>query len=179
MSRQLKFISDIMLSQTASGLAGEYICAASIIARGWRVAMSAQDAVDIICWHPETSDMLRVQVKACQASRQQSKKSRVSFNLGLGGTKRLPTLSDYDILACVSSEQRTVYYLPVTDVQVKKLNKPASFFETPDLESDSWARAVEIINEERYTKQATMRNNLNRRRSSSDRELSPINWRSS
>ena len=176
MSRQLKFISDTMLSQTASGLAGEHICAASIIARGWRVAMSAQDAVDIICWHPQTSEMLRVQVKACQASRQQAKKSRLSFNLGLGGTKRLPTLADYDILACVSSEQRTVWFLPVTDVQVKKLNKPCTFFETPDLESDSWARAVEIINEQKHTQQTAMRNNKHRGRAGSNGVISPSNW---
>jgi len=176
MSRQLKFISDTILSQTTSGLAGEYICAASILARGWRVAMSAQDAVDIICWHPQTSEMLRVQVKACQASRQQAKKSRLSFNLGLGGTKRLPTKADYDILACVSSEQRTVWFLPVSDIKQKKINKPCTFFETPDLESDSWARAVEIIHEERHTQQTAMRNNKYRSRSGSNSEFSPKNW---
>lgn len=145
MARQLKFIADTVISQTSSGLAGEYITAASIIARGWRVALAAQDAVDIICWHPDTGQSLRVQVKACQASRQQDKRNRVSFNIGIGGTKRLPSKLDFDILALVSSEQRTVYYLPVNDIKVKKINKPVTFFETPDLEADSWARAVEIV----------------------------------
>ena len=150
MARQLKFVADNIISQTASGLAGEYITAASIIARNWRVALASQDAVDIICWNPTDGTSLRVQVKSCQASRQQDKGGkRVSFNLGLGGTKRLPTLADYDILALVSSEQRTVWYLPVTDVDKKKLNKPVTFFEDPHLESDSWQRAVEIINEAR------------------------------
>lgn len=153
MSRQLKFIADNLITQTASGLAGEHIAAASIIARNWSVAMAAQDSVDLICWNPKDGNSLRVQVKSCQASRQQDKKGkRVSFNLGLGGTKRLPTILDYDILALVSSEQRTVWFLPVTDVKTKKINKHTSFFDTPDLESDSWQRAVEIIYEERHSK---------------------------
>lgn len=146
-ARRLKFIADTIISQTSSGLAGEYITAASIIARGWRVALAAQDAVDIICWHPDTGQSLRIQVKACQASRQQDKRDRVSFNTGLGGTKRLPSRLDFDILALVSSEQRTVFYMPVTDVKNKKINKSTGFFETPDLEADSWARAVEIMGE--------------------------------
>jgi len=152
-SRQLKFVADHIISQTSSGLAGEYITAASIIARNWRVALASQDAVDIICWHPTDGRSLRVQVKSCQASRQMDKGGRrVSFNLGLGGTKRLPTIADYDILALVSSEQRTVWYLPVTDVNKKKLNKNTSFFDNPHLEADSWQRAVEVINEARKSR---------------------------
>lgn len=142
------FIADGVLSHTASGLAGEYIAAASILARGWRVSLAQQDAVDLIAWHPETVQTLRVQVKACQASRQdRGHKHRVHFQTGLGGNKRMPTRKDYDILACVSSEQRAVWFQAVTAVQAKKYTKPISFFNDPDLESTSWAKAVEIINE--------------------------------
>lgn len=142
------FIADGVLSHTASGLAGEYIAAASILARGWRVSLAQQDAVDLIAWHPETVQTLRVQVKACQASRQdRGHKHRVHFQTGLGGNKRMPTRKDYDILACVSSEQRAVWFQAVTSVQAKKYTKPISFFNDPDLESTSWAKAVEIINE--------------------------------
>ncbi len=148
MTLSRNFIADGIISQTASGLAGEYIAAASILQRGWRVSLAQQDAVDLIAWHPETVQTLRVQVKACQASRQDSgHKHRVHFQTGLGGNKRMPTLKDYDILACVSSEQRAVWYQPVTSVQTKKYTKPISFFNDPDLESTSWAKAVEIINE--------------------------------
>jgi len=164
-----KFVADVTLSQTESGLAGEYIAAASVLARGWRVAMAQQDAVDLVAWHPETGQMLRIQVKACQASRQGAgHRKRVHFQTGLGGKKRMPTLADYDILAMVSTEQRVVYYLPVTSINVKKYTRPTSFFETPDIESDSWAQAVEIINET-SSKSQTVHNNKRRRRDGCNR----------
>lgn len=168
-----KFVADVTLSQTTSGLAGEYIAAASVLARGWRVALAQQDAVDLVAWHPDTGQMMRVQVKACQASRQDSgHKHRVHFQTGLGGKKRLPTIADYDILAMVSTEQRVVWYLPVTSINVKKFTKHTTFFEAPDLESDSWASAVEIINETN-PKSQTVHNNKRRRRHGSDRKLLP------
>jgi hypothetical protein len=164
-----RFVADTILSQTTSGLAGEYIAAASVLARGWRVAMAQQDAVDLVAWHPETGQMMRVQVKACQASRQgDGHRRRVNFQTGLGGKKRLPTIADYDILAMVSTEQRVVWYLPVTSINIKKYQKPISFFETPNLESDSWASAVEIIDETNPKSQA-MHNNKRGSRNGSNR----------
>ena len=164
-----KFVADVTLSQTTSGLAGEHIAAASVIARGWKVAMAQQDAVDLIAWHPDTGQMMRVQVKACQASRQDSgHKHRVHFQTGLGGKKRLPTIADYDILAMVSTEQRVVWYLPVTSINAKKFTKHTTFFEAPDLESDSWASAVEIINETN-PKSQTVHNNKRGSRNGSNR----------
>ena len=169
MTLRNKFVADVNLSQTTSGLAGEYIAAASVLARGWRVALAQQDAVDLVAWHPETGDMMRIQVKACQASRQgAAHRHRVHFQTGLGGKKRLPTLADFDILAMVSTEQRVVWYLPVTSVNTKKYTRPISFFETPDIESDSWAQAVEIINETNSKSQA-VHNNKRGRRHGSDR----------
>jgi len=169
MTLSSKFVADTVLSQTTSGLAGEHIAAASVIARGWRVAMAQQDAVDLIAWHPDTGQMLRIQVKACQASRQGAgHRHRVHFQTGLGGKKRLPTIADYDILAMVSTEQRVVWYLPVTSINIKKYQKPISFFETPNLESDSWASAVELINETN-PKSQTVHHNKRRRRHGSDR----------
>ena len=154
-----RFIADGVLTQTASGLAGEYIAAASILARGWRVSLAQQDAVDLIAWHPDSGCTLRIQVKACQASRQgKGHKHRVHFQTGLGGNKRMPTLMDYDILACVSSEQRAVWYVPVTAINSKKYTRPTSFFDDPDLESDSWAKAVETINEANAKSQTVYHN---------------------
>lgn len=171
-----KFLADVILTQTESGLAGEYIAAASVLARGWRVALAQQDAVDLVAWHPETGQMLRIQVKACQASRQGSGHThRVHFQTGLGGKKRLPTLSDFDILAMVSTEQRVVWYLPVTSVNTKKFTKPTSFFETPNLESESWAKAVEII-DETTSKPQTMYHHKRRRRAGSNSKFLPDNW---
>lgn len=162
-----RFVADVTLTQTASGLAGEYIAAASVLARGWKVALAQQDSVDLVAWHPATGQMLRVQVKACQASRQGAgHKHRVHFQTGLGGKKRLPTISDFDILAMVSTEQRVVWYLPVTSVNCKKFTKHTTFFEAPDLESDSWARAVEIINETNSKSQTVHHNQRGRRHGS-------------
>lgn len=145
-----KFIADGIISQTASGLAGEYIAAASVLARGWRVSLAQQDAVDLIAWHPDTGQTVRIQVKSCQASRQgKGHKYRVHFQTGLGGKKRLPTIADYDILACVSSEQRAVWYIPVVSINAKKYTKPCTFFEDPHIESDSWANALEVLSDVR------------------------------
>lgn len=145
-----KFLADGIISQTASGLAGEYIAAASVLARGWRVSLAQQDAVDLIAWHPDTGQTIRIQVKACQASRQgKGHKHRVHFQTGLGGKKRLPTIADYDILACVSSEQRAVWYIPVVSINTKKYTKLCTFFEDPHLESDSWANALEVLQDVR------------------------------
>ena len=163
-----RFVADGVISQTASGLAGEYIAAASVLARGWRVSLAQQDAVDLIAWHPDTGYTLRIQVKACQASRQGGgHKHRVHFQTGLGGNKRMPTIRDYDILACVSSEQRAVWYIPVVSINTKKYTRPITFFEDPDLESDSWAKAVEIINETN-AKSPSMHNNRSRGRAGRD-----------
>ena len=139
------FIADLKISQTASGLAGEYIAAASVLARGWRVALAQQDSVDLIAWHPDSGLTLRIQVKACQSSRQGGGRNRVHFQTGLGGQKRLPTLSDFDILACVSSDQRTVWYIPVTSIREKKLTRNITFFSNPELERESWSHALDTL----------------------------------
>jgi len=139
------FIADLKITQTASGLAGEHIAACSVIARGWRVAMAQQDAVDLIAWHPESGTTLRIQVKACQCSRQGEGRKRVHFQTGLGAGKRLPTLGDFDILACVSAEQRCVWYIPVTSIREKKLTRNITFFSDPDLERESWQAALDNL----------------------------------
>lgn len=144
----MSFIADKILSQTESGLAGEYIAAASVVARGWRVAMAQQDAVDLVAWHPKTSEILRIQVKSCQSSRQDSdskKRLRVMFHTGIGGSKRQPTKDDYDILACVAAEQRTVWFLPVTEIEFRKYTKRTAFFDDPIIERQSWAHALDVL----------------------------------
>lgn len=142
-----RFMADVPVSTTESGLVGEHIAAASVLMRGWRVAMAQQDCVDLIAWHPQTSAVLRIQVKACQSSRQSSvgNRNRVRFMTGLGGNKRLPSKKDYDILACVSSEQRTVWFVPVTAIDCKKITKHTDFFENDDIERDSWVHCLDIL----------------------------------
>ena len=147
MPRNRYFMADKVISQTESGLAGEYIAAASVIARGWRVALAQQDSVDLIAWHPDTSEVLRIQVKACQASRADDTKNRkqLHFQTGIGGKRRIPSRHDYDILACVSAEQRTVWFVPVSNIKGKKFTKHTDFFENTELETESWEYALKVL----------------------------------
>ena len=114
--------------------------------------MAQADGMDLIAWNKQTGQKLLVQVKSCQVSRT-SRGNRAQFQLGLGGVKdrtgvkrkRLPSRHDYDLLALVSSEQRACFFMAVDDVKQLKINKPVSFFDNPDIESDSWNTALERI----------------------------------
>lgn len=131
------------LSHTVSGLVGEHIAAAAILQQGWGVAMAAQDSVDLLAWNKDTGQRLLIQVKSAQLSR--SRENRLGFQLSLGANKRLPTREDFDIIALVSSDQRVVYFMPVTHITTKKTSKTWGFFETPDLEAKSWQKSIEEI----------------------------------
>lgn len=141
-----KHIASTRLSNSTAGLVAEYIAAASILQRGWGVALASQDSVDLVAWNKETGQRFLVQVKSCQFSR--GNKYRLEFNLTIGGDKRLPKRSDFDIMALVSVEQRTVYFLPVTSIRTKRDNRMPSFFERPDIESDSWQKTIEELQNE-------------------------------
>ena len=133
------------LNQTTSGQVGEHLAAAAILQRGWGVAMASQDSVDLVAWNRETGQKLLIQVKSSQISR--GSRRQLDFQLGLGGKKRLPTKADFDIIALVSSEQRVTYFMPVTAIRQKKMNKQPEFFERPDLEADSWQKSIEELND--------------------------------
>lgn len=160
------------LSHTTAGLVGEHLAVAAILQQGWGCSLASQDSVDLVAWNKVTGQRLLVQVKSCQLSR--SQRNRLQFQLGLGGVKqrdgtkkkRLPTLSDFDIMALVSSEQRAVLFMPVTAVKGLKISKEPHIFEDPHIEADSWRSAVEAIDE--ITKQKTMYHNGHRRGTSSD-----------
>ena len=140
------------LTHTTAGLIGEHIAAAAILQRGWGCAMAQADGMDLIAWNKEPGPKLLVQVKSCQVSRT-SRGNSAQFQLGMGGIKdktgvkrkRLPTRQDYDLLALVSSEHRACLFMAVDDVKQTKINKPVSFFENPDIEVDSWDKAIERI----------------------------------
>jgi len=141
-----KHIASTRLSNSTAGLVAEYIAAASILQRGWGVALASQDSVDLVSWNKETGQRFLVQVKSCQFSR--GGKYRLEFNLTIGGDKRLPKRSDFDIMALVSVEQRTVWFLPVTSITMKRKNRKPEFFENPDIEEDSWQKTIEELQNE-------------------------------
>jgi hypothetical protein len=136
------------MSETTTGLIGEYIAAAAILAQGWRVSMAQQDRVDMVAWNGQ--EFLRIQAKAATLlGNQDGRSPRHHFNLGHGcKTKHLPTKDDYDVLCLVSPDARRCLFLPVTSVRQYSMRLPASRF-TEAAETDSWDKAVDHVLETR------------------------------
>ena len=136
------------MSETTTGLIGEYIAAAAILGQGWRVSMAQQDRVDMVAWNGQ--EFLRVQAKAATLlGNQDGRSPRHHFNLGHGcKTKHLPTKDDYDVLCLVSPDARRCLFLPVTSVRQYSMRLPASRF-TKAAETDSWDKAVDHVLETR------------------------------
>lgn len=137
------------MSETTTGLIGEYIAAAAILGLGWRVSMAQQDRVDMVAWNG-AHDFIRVQAKtASLLSAADGRSPRHHFQLGHGcKTKHLPKPSDYDVCCLVSPNARRVLFMPVTSIRQRSMRLPPSRF-TPEAEADSWDKAVAVILEMR------------------------------
>jgi len=136
------------MSETTTGLIGEYIAAASILGLGWRVSMAQQDRVDLVAWR-DNEIFIRVQAKAANLLGYKDGRSpRHHFQLGHGcKTKHLPKPSDYDVLCLVSPNARRCLFMSHPICQ-RSMRLPASRF-TLEAEADSWAKAVAVIMETR------------------------------
>jgi hypothetical protein len=136
------------MSETTTGLIGEYIAAAAILAQGWRVSMAQQDRVDMVAWNGQ--EFLRVQAKTASLLGDSDGRSpRHHFQLGHGcKAKHLPTKDDYDVLCLVSPNARRVLFMPVTSIRQYSMRLPASRF-TEAAETDSWDKAVDHVLETR------------------------------
>lgn len=136
------------MSETTTGLIGEYIAAAAILAQGWRVSMAQQDRVDMVAWNGQ--EFLRVQAKtASLLGNKDGRSPRHHFQLGHGcKAKHLPTKDDYDVLCLVSPNARRVLFMPVTSVRQYSMRLQASRF-TEAAETDSWDKAVDHVLEMR------------------------------
>lgn len=139
------------MSETTTGLIGEYICAASILALGWRVSMAQQDRVDMVAWQGDT--FLRIQTKTANLlyNKDGRTSARHHFQLGHGcKTKLLPTIDPdtgsypYDICCLVSPNARQCLYLPVTEIRQRSMRLPKEAF-APQTEIESWHKAVDTI----------------------------------
>ena len=137
------------MSETTTGLIGEYIAAAAILAQGWRVSMAQQDRVDLVAWR-DNEIFIRVQAKAANLLRDKDGRSpRHHFQLGHGcKAKHLPTKDDYDVLCLVSPNARRVLFMPVTSVRQYSLRLQPSRF-TEAAEVNSWDKAVDYVLEMR------------------------------
>lgn len=138
-----------MLSQTATGLIGEYIAASAILNLGFRVSLSQQDKVDLVAWSDDEPDLfLRIQVKSCDIT--QRRDGRFQFNLaGGGGSKRLPRTSDHDIIALVSIHDRRCVFFATSTINQKTKRFSKRFFQSSQIEQDSWNKAIKTVKERR------------------------------
>lgn len=132
-----------MMTNTMRGLVGEFFCLGSIASMGWRVSHCAQDKIDAVCWHDEDpASFYRVQVKSSLLHKH---KGDYHFHLGTGLKKNLPSRDDYDILALVAVDQRRCAYFPVLSIRQKTKRFTPAYFNTPDLEEESWHRAIDYL----------------------------------
>jgi len=136
-------------SATTTGLAGEYLTAAVILELGWRVSPAQQDSVDLVAWNSD-GVFMRVQVKSAHLRRQKHHNPCYQFQNGSGRVKKtLPSLEQFDILAHCAIDARKVHFQAACCVNQYSQRRPLGWFETPDLELDSWERAYEIVMETR------------------------------
>jgi len=136
------------MSETTTGLIGEYLAAAAILGLGWRVSMAQQDRVDMVSWNGQF--YVRVQAKTANLLGDSDGRSpRHHFNLGHGSKKKkLPTKDDYDVLCLVSPNARRCLFMPITAVRQYSLRLRESVF-TAEAEADSWAKTIDTILEMR------------------------------
>lgn len=134
-----------MITETTTGLAAEYIAAAAILELGWRVSMAQQDRVDLVAWSED--QFLRVQVKGSNIRHNNGHAAGYHFQLGCGSAKKkLPSRDDYDVMALVAIPARRVLFFPVEAIQQYTKRATPKRFEDPDIETDSWAKTLEVIN---------------------------------
>ena len=133
-----------MITETTVGLIGEYLTAASLLQMGWRVSLAAQDKVDLVAWSGK--EFIRVQCKS--SSVRQNGKNAYGYHFQLGsGSKRkiLPKVTDYDMLACIAVDQRRIVFFATEQVQQYTKRFTYRYFNNPNVEEDSFNKAIEII----------------------------------
>jgi hypothetical protein len=128
---------------------GEFITCASIMSleQGWRVIHCPQDSIDIVAFL--NNDFVRVQVKASSLrANNNSRKPCYHFQNGSGcKSKKLPDPSKQDIIAHCFLDARRVVFYAAESVNQYSQRYSQSYPLRPDLEQESWDRAIAIIQE--------------------------------
>lgn len=134
---------------TTRGLVGEFITCAAIMSlvQGWRVAHCPQDQIDVIAFLD--SDFVRVQVKASSLRAGTiGRKPGYHFQNGSGSAKKkLPDPTTQDIIAHCFLDARRVVFYAAESVNQYSQRYSQSYPLRPDLEQESWDRAIAIIQE--------------------------------
>lgn len=134
---------------TTTGLIGEYMTAAVILEQdGWKVSMAQQDDTDLVAWRDGV--FIRVQVKTSTLrTKAKDRKPGYHFQTGSGGGKKQIKRGSYDIFALCAATDRRVWFQAQCCVNQMSLRRSRGFFANPNLESDSFQRAVQIVMETR------------------------------
>lgn len=134
---------------TKTGLLGEHITIAVLLEQdGWSAAHTPMDGVDVVAW--KDGVFMRVQVKTSTLRSQGDRRTpSYHFQLGSGAAKKIVKRGTYDILACCAATDRAVWFQAQCCVNQLSMRKARGFFAKPDLERDSWQRAVSIVMEGR------------------------------
>ena len=134
---------------TTRGMIGEFVTCAAImsLSQGWKVIHCPQDQIDIIAFLD--NDFVRVQVKASSLrANQSSRKPGYHFQNGSGSAKKkLPDPSKQDIIAHCFLDARRVVFYAAESVNQYSQRYSQSYPLRPDLEQESWDKAISIINE--------------------------------
>jgi len=133
------------MSQTTTGLIGEYLAAGIMLSLGWRVSMCQQDKVDLLAWKDD--EYIRIQVKTAQLSGEKNARTPVyHFQFGSGQkNKILPGKKDYDILCLVGYQHRKALFMPVTQVQQYSKRMSPQLFDASKAELHSFNKALAAV----------------------------------
>jgi hypothetical protein len=133
-----------MVGETTKGLAAEYIAAASLLSLGLRVAMAAQDRVDLVAWDDDR--FYRIQVKSSSLKFMPQRNPGYHFNLASGSKKKtLPKVSDYDIICLVAIDDRRCSFYATEQINQFTKRMSRRRFEADDIEAETLAKAIEIV----------------------------------
>lgn len=150
------------MSETATGLMGEFFAVGAILQFGFKVSLAQQDRVDAVFWD-DTNDFYRVQVKTANLSAERGNRAPVyHFQFGHGcKAKHLPTEEDYDLLCLVGAEHRRTLWMPVWNVRQYSKRMQAKLFDESEAERASFFKAIETVRQVRDgRRQAQRRTNL-------------------
>ena len=133
------------MSETTTGLIGEYYAAGIVLSLGWRVSMCQQDKGDLIAWKED--EYIRIQVKTASLLLQKGKRlPSYHFQFGFGcKNKIIGSVKDYDILCCVGYQHRKAVFLPVFEVQQKSKRMSPKLFDEDKAEFYSFNKSLEAI----------------------------------
>jgi hypothetical protein len=133
-----------MISATTTGLIAEYIACAALLSAGLRVAMAAQDRVDLVAW--DEDQFYRIQVKSSSLKFMPQRNPGYHFNLASGSKKKtLPKVSDYDIVCLVGIDDRRCAFYATEQINQFTKRMSRRRFEADDIETETLAKAIEIV----------------------------------